>query len=111
MALLGYKDLKEYGVSIVAAFDVDKEKVGTTVADRKIFPLEKFENITQRLRIRIGIITVPGEVAQKTADMMVKSGIRAILNFAPVKLIVPEYVKVQDVNLASYIAILLRSIE
>lgn len=110
-ALLGYKQFNDYGVSIIAAFDQDKGKVGTTVHGKKVLDIEKFENITQRLKIKIGIITVPAEAAQEITDLMVKSGIKAILNFTPVKVSVPEGIAIQQVNLASSIAILLKSIE
>ena len=111
IALLGYKGFKDYGLSIVAAFDTDEKKIGETIYGKKIMSIEKFENITKRLKIRIGIITVPAEFAQEVADLMVKSGIKAIWNFSPVKVSVPDDVKVQHVNLASSIALLLRSIE
>lgn len=110
-ALLGYKGFKDYGLTIVAGFDTDSEKIGTSINEKKVLSIEKFENISQRLKIKIGIITVPAEAAQGVADLMVKSGMKAIWNFSPAKVSVPEHVKVQDVNLASSIAMLLRSIE
>lgn len=110
-ALLGYRQFNEYGLSIIAAFDSDKAKVGTTVHGKKVFDIDRFENITQRLKIKIGIITVSADSAQEVSDMMVRSGITAILNFTPVKISVPDGVTVQQVNLASSIAILIRSIE
>lgn len=110
-ALLGYNGFKEYGLSIVAAFDMDSEKIGHSINEKRILDIEKFENLSQRLKIKIGIITVPAEAAQIVADLMVKSGMKAIWNFSPAKLTVPAEVKVQDVNLASSVAMLLRSIE
>lgn len=110
-ALLGYKDFEKYGLSILAAFDTDDKKIGKTIHGKKVMNIERFANITGRLKIKIGIITVPAEAAQGVADLMVKSGMKAIWNFSPIKIAVPNDVKVQHVNLASSIAVLLRSID
>ena len=62
--------------------------------------------LCKRLHVNIGIITVPPEHAQEICDLMVKSGIRAIWNFAPIKLNVPEDIIVQNENMASSLAVL-----
>jgi len=79
-ALLSYEGFKEYGLNIVAAFDVDESKIGTEICGRKIFPLDKMKELCRRMKIRIGIITVPADSAQKVCDMLVDSGIYAIWN-------------------------------
>jgi redox-sensing transcriptional repressor len=73
---------------------------------KKVMPLESLEGLVKRLHVQIGILTVPKEAAQETADRMVKAGIKAIWNFAPVRLVVPEEVQVQNEDLAEGLAAL-----
>jgi redox-sensing transcriptional repressor len=95
-ALLGYDRLKNYGVHIVASFDSDQAKIGTEIYSRQVLPIEKLTGLAARMHVLIGIIAVPAAHAQNVADMMVAGGIRAIWNFAPVSLHVPEHVIVQN---------------
>ena len=105
-ALLGYSGFEVYGLKIVAAFDKDLESAGNSAAGKQIFPLERFEELTQRMHIQIGIITVPFDKTQEIADMMVSAGIKAIWNFAPVHIEVPDGIIVENVNMAASLAVL-----
>jgi redox-sensing transcriptional repressor len=105
-ALVLFPGFSRYGLQIVALFDNDPHKVGQIVGDREILPLEKLTDLSRRLHIRIGIITVPAESAQTVADAMVEGGIEAIWNFAPYRLKVPEKVLVQNEDLAAELATL-----
>lgn len=105
-ALLGYVGFQEYGLNILAAFDADPSKVGRTVHDKEVFPLEKLPDLAARLHVRIGIIAVPAKAAQDVANLLVLSGIRAIWNYAPVTLEVPESVIVENMNLSASLAVL-----
>ncbi|MGO9109323.1 MAG: redox-sensing transcriptional repressor Rex [Thermoguttaceae bacterium] len=105
-ALLGYGGFKEYGLNLVAGFDINPAKIGTQIHGREVFPLEKLPDLAERLHILIGILTVPAAVAQDTANLMVLSGMRAIWNYTPVKLEVPDVVIVEDVKLAASLAVL-----
>jgi redox-sensing transcriptional repressor len=107
-ALLGYPGFEGQGVRIVAAFDRNESLTETTVGSKKIFPMEKLSSMCGRMHIHIGIIAVPAEHAQEVCDLMVASGILAILNFAPAHLNVPEEVLVQNENMALQLAILSR---
>jgi redox-sensing transcriptional repressor len=107
-ALLSYKGFAEHGMSIVAAFDRDKSVVGVDVDDKKVFPMSKLPSLCRRMNIHIGIITVPAQYAQEVCDVLVKSGIRAIWNFAPTHLKAPEDVLVQNENMAAQLALLSR---
>jgi redox-sensing transcriptional repressor len=89
-ALLGYPRFEKFGLDIVAAFDTDPEKIGRWVHDRLILSLEKLPDLARRMSIHIGIITVPAAAAQRTAELLLESGILAIWNFAPVTLKVPS---------------------
>ncbi len=105
-ALLAYNGFSEYGLDIVAAFDVDKSLIGTTVNGRPVLSAEKLLDLCSRMKVRIGIITVPDHEAQAVCDKLVEGGILAILNFAHVRLKVPDHVLVQNENLACSLAVL-----
>lgn len=105
-ALLDYTGFKNYGLNIVAAFDIDAALQGKTETGKSIFALDKFEDLCRRLKIKIGIITVPANCAQEVCDMMVKNGIKAIWNFAPTHLNVPDDILVHHENIAASLAVL-----
>lgn len=105
-ALLGYGKFEQCGLKIVAAFDSDPAKIGTQMRGKHVLPLGKLANLATRMRVLIGIITVPGPQAQAVADLMVAGGIRAIWNFAPVRLRVPEHVIVHNEDLYCSLAAL-----
>jgi len=95
----------------VAGIDVDPDKAGYEINGKKILPYSKAESLIRRLHIKIGIIAVPAAKAQVTADLMVAAGVRAIWNFAPEKVIVPDTVIVQHENLASSLAVLSKKLD
>mgnify|MGYP003105736765 CR=1 FL=1 len=105
-ALLSYKGFEQYGVKIVMAFDTDGRKVNTKIGGKMVLPFEMLENQCQRMNIHIGIITVPAQAAQEVCDHLVAAGVRAIWNFAPIHLTVPEHVLVQNENMAVSLAAL-----
>jgi redox-sensing transcriptional repressor len=105
-ALMGYEGFREHGLNIIAAFDVDERKFGQKIRGKAIMPLPKLPNLAQRMHIHLGIIATPAEGAQEVADLMIQGGIRAIWNFAPVSLKVPEGVIVENVQLSSSLAVL-----
>jgi redox-sensing transcriptional repressor len=106
-ALIQYQGFRDSGMRIVAAFDTDKKKIGHEIAGVPVFDLEKFRDLAGRLHITIGIITTPPSAAQNIADLMVGWGIKAIWNFAPVSLIVPEHIIVQDTHIYANLAVIL----
>jgi redox-sensing transcriptional repressor len=105
-ALLNYPNFDEMGLSIIAGFDVDPQKIGTTIGGKEIFPLEKLANLLPRLNAHIAIVTVPVASAQEVVDTAVASGALAIWNFAPTHINVPSNIVVENVNLASSLAVL-----
>lgn len=104
-ALIGYNGFQASGIKIIAAFD-QGDQVGQDVQGIKIYPMEKFESLVTRMKIKVGIICAPAEVAQGIADQMVSSGIEAIWNFAPRKLNLPEEVIVENVDMYSSLALI-----
>lgn len=109
-ALLGYGGFKTQGLSIVLAFDTDKKKVGKEIHGVKVRGTEELKKLVRRMKIHLGIITVPASCAQACADLLVDAGIVGIWNFSPVRLSVPSSVTVQDVDLAQSLAVLSHSI-
>jgi len=110
LALLGYQGFAEYGLSIVAAFDIDPAKIGTIYRGKSIRDLSDFAGLVKRMNIKIGIITVPSEQAASVANLMIESGIKAIWNFAPVHLTVPEGVIIQNENMAASLSVLTKGL-
>jgi len=105
-ALLGYEGFREYGLNIIAAFDADERKAGQRIHGKMVFPVQKLPDMIRRMGIKIGVLTVPAQSAQESADMMVGAGIHAIWNFSPLKIIVPQGIIVQHENLASSLVVL-----
>lgn len=110
-SLMAYPGFKQYGLKIIVAFDTDPAKVGQVVGTVKVLPAEKIFDLMRRMSIRIGIIAVPTEAAQKVADLMVMAGVLAIWNFAPVTLQTPDNVIVRNENLAVGYALLSYELE
>jgi redox-sensing transcriptional repressor len=105
-ALLGYRPFNRYGVNIVAAFDTNPMKQGSEVHGIPVFPLLKLPNLLERMKVHIGILTVPAEQAQPVCDLMIMTGIRALWNFAPTALTVPDGIIVQNENLFNSLGVL-----
>jgi len=103
-ALAGYPGFARYGLKIVALFDTDPCKIGTSVSGIEIFPLDKLKNLSERLHIKMGIIAVPAQEAQSVADRMVEAGIEVIWNFAPRRVVVPEGILTENEDLAARLA-------
>lgn len=105
-ALLGYGGFAEYGLNIVAAFDSDDALVGTSKSGKAIMHMSRLDEFCRKHKILIGIITVPSEYAQHVCDRMIANGIKAIWNFAPMHLDVPDGILVQTENMAASLALL-----
>lgn len=105
-ALLGYAGFTSYGLNIIMAFDENSELFGKEISGCPVLPAAEIEEQCAHLGASIGIITVPAARAQAVCDQLVAGGIEAIWNFAPVKLIVPEDILVQNENMASSLAVL-----
>ena len=104
-ALLGYHGFDEYGLNILAAFDIRPETKRKD-SGKPILPLDQMVPFCQEHKILMGIITVPTEFAQEACDRMIQAGIKAIWTFSPTHLDVPDYVMVHNENMANSLAIL-----
>ena len=98
-ALLDYAGFEEAGFNVMAGFDTEPS-IDISEGGKPIYPFSRLEHFCKHYDVHIGVIAVPEESAQSVCDTLVACGVRAIWNFAPVHLQVPEYVIVQSENLA-----------
>jgi len=106
LALSSYKGFSERGFIITSIFDSDPSKVGTTIGNVEVLPIEQLEVVVKQNRTQIGIIAVPVAAAQEIADQLIKAGVQAILNFAPVVLNVPPEIELRNVDLVVNLEVL-----
>ncbi|WP_133015383.1 redox-sensing transcriptional repressor Rex [Clostridium cuniculi] len=99
-AIANYTRFSESGLSIECIFDANPKLIGMRIRDIEIKDIDTLTQYLQENSTDIGIICVPRINAQKVTDMLVKSGVKGIWNFAPVDLVVPDDVKVENVHLS-----------
>jgi redox-sensing transcriptional repressor len=99
-ALAAYPRFPEQGFRITMAFEKDAQRVGTRVGDVPVRDVAKMVPALRRRRIKIAIVATPAAAAQAVADLLVQAGVTSILNFAPAQIVVPDGVKVQNVDLS-----------
>lgn len=105
-ALMGYEGFANFGLNIVAAFDVAEDKIDKSIFGRMVHPMQAMPELARSGGVSLGILTVPAFAAQSAAEIMVMSGLMGIWNFAPVKLDLPPSVAVENVELVSSFAVL-----
>src|SRR3972149_1430519 len=89
-ALASYKEFQKQGFHIKLLFDNDPKKIGSSLAGTTVLDIKNLASQLKQQKIDLAILTLPGNAAQAVADEVVKTGVKAILNFAPVTLKVPE---------------------
>ncbi len=99
-ALVQYRGFKQRGFDIVAIFDSDTAKIGRQWNGLTIQDIATLESDFARRPLDMAVLVTPAEAAQPVTDRLVALGVKAVLNFAPVQLIVPDDVVVKTVNLA-----------
>ena len=104
-ALMNYNEF-ENDIHIVMAFDKDKTKCN----NKNIFHINEMEDLIEKMHIHVGVITVPKEEAQNVCNKMIRCGIKAIWNFAPIHLVVPPNVKIKNEDLSASLLILLNGL-
>lgn len=100
VALANYQNFIALGFNLVALFDNDPNIIGKTVNHVKVKSIDELQSCAKNLKIDIGVIAVPARFAQQVADKLVKANIKGIWNFAPVKMRVPEDVKIVNEDLS-----------
>ncbi|MDY0214944.1 MAG: redox-sensing transcriptional repressor Rex [Bacilli bacterium] len=105
-ALLNYSGFAEWGLHIAAGFDRDPKIIGTKIDGKPIYEMDDLSRIIKETDAEIAIITVPKEYAQQLVDFAIAAGVKAIWNFAPTHINVPDDVILQNENMASSLSLL-----
>jgi redox-sensing transcriptional repressor len=98
-ALAKYKGFEKEGIKILAVFDTDETKINRKLLV-PVLPSQEMKGYIKKNSVKIGIVSVPDNAAQEVADTMIAAGIKGILNFAPIRLRVPENVAINNINVA-----------
>jgi redox-sensing transcriptional repressor len=109
-AIASYEGFGPYGMRIVAVFDADPEKVGRFVRGHRILPMEQLEDVLSIFQIRLAVLTVPPDDAQEVVARLVRAGIQALWNFAPIHLEVPQHIVIRNENIVVGLAQLCRDL-
>ena len=102
-ALAHYQGFVNRGFRVIMIFDNDSQKVGMQIGN---FTVEDTVNMVDRIRdaeVKVAMLTVPAAAAQDVVEQLLKAGIQAILNYAPISLSVPEDVRVQHIDPATHL--------
>ena len=105
-ALLHDNGLEQFGLQIVAAFDVNPKKINTVINDIPVYDISEFEKYREQYGVNIGILTVPVDKAQQVADQMISGGLKAIWNFTPFRIRVPYDIVVQNTSIYAHLAVM-----
>lgn len=105
-ALIADSGLLRYGLDIVAGVDINPDIVGTEISNVRIYSAVDVPALVKSLDVKIGIIAVPVEAAQEVADYLSAAGVRAIWNFTPSRIRVPEGVVVTNTSIYSHLAVM-----
>jgi redox-sensing transcriptional repressor len=97
-ALLHYRGFLERGFRITHVFDAAPQKVGKQIVHFTVQPMEELQDTIRQQEIKMAMIAVPAEAAQRVTNMLVEAGVKAILNYAPINLNVPAGVHVQYID-------------
>jgi redox-sensing transcriptional repressor len=105
-ALMGYQDFQFHGLHLMAAFDKNPKKIGTSIHGVPVLPADTMDIQIRNFGVKLAILTVPSPFAQEITDILVGAGVEGIWNFTNLKLKVPDHVAVQKEDLSSGYAML-----
>lgn len=105
-SLIQDSGLVNYGLRIVAGFDIDREVVGTAICGVPIYDMALCGQLLPTLAAEIGIIAVPIHVAQQVSDTLVAAGIRALWNFTPFRITAPKGVVITNTSIYAHLAVM-----
>ncbi|MYE26097.1 MAG: redox-sensing transcriptional repressor Rex [Chloroflexi bacterium] len=98
IAISHYRGFQDRGFRIAHVFDISPQKIGRQVGEFVVQPVSALREIIRSEGIKIAMLAVPAEEAQSVADLLVKAGVQAILNYAPINIIVPADVQIQYID-------------
>ena len=90
----------------MGAFDINPALVGTSINGIPIYHTDEFEERMKQDKVNIGVLTVPINIAQEITGKMVEGGIKAVWNFTPFRIRVPEHIVVQNTSLYAHLAVM-----
>lgn len=99
-ALARYNIARDRDIRVTAIFDDDPAKIGLSIDGVRVYSAGEMQDVIRSRQIKLAIVAVPEGAAQRVVDELVAAGVRAVLNFAPVNLSVPDDVYVQDIDLS-----------
>jgi len=105
-ALIQDNGLSQFGLKVVAGFDVKYELSGTRINHIPIHHIDRFFELQKQTKTKIGILTVPVNNAQAVTDLMIEGGIKAVWNFTPFRIKVPENIIVQNTSIYAHLAVM-----
>lgn len=105
-ALLHDDGLEQYGLRVEAAFDINPQKIGTVINGIPVYHIDQLATMIEDKQVNIGILTVPVDKAQQVADTMIDHGIKAIWNFTPFRIKVPQNIVVQNTSIYAHLAVM-----
>lgn len=105
-ALIHDTGLSNYGLNIIAGFDINPDIIGKKICDVPIFSIDEMQYYQQKLNASIGILAVPANQAQDAADTMAASGLKAIWNFTPYRIKVAEGIVMSNTSIYAHLALI-----
>ena len=105
-ALLADSGLEQYGLKIIAGFDVREPVINQQINGIPVFHADDFIEKNKTIKADIGVLTVPPGVAQQTSDYMIKGGLHGIWNFTPFRIRVPQHIVLQNTSLYAHLAVM-----
>jgi redox-sensing transcriptional repressor len=102
-ALARYQGFVNRGFRVVMVFDNDSARVGQQIGEFVVQDTSDMIEAIQKAGVKVAMLSVPAPAAQEVTDMLVKAGVKAILNYAPISLTVPEDVRVQHIDPATHL--------
>lgn len=105
-ALLSDSGLEQFGLKIIAGFDVNEEIIGSKINTIPVYDIDTFAAYNKKNKVDIAILTVPPDNAQEVAEFAIKSGVRAIWNFTPFRVRVPDHIVLQNTSLYAHLAVM-----
>ena len=105
-ALIHDTGLSNYGLNIIAGFDINPDIIGKNICNVPIFSIDQMQHYQQKLNASIGILAVPANQAQDAADTMAASGLKAIWNFTPYRIKVAEGIVMSNTSIYAHLALI-----
>ena len=98
-AIAKYDRFQSYGLNVIALFDTDKNKIGSTINNKKVYDLKDLPKLSKKMNVEVAILTVPRRSAQEAANYLIQGDIKYIWNFTHYILDLPDTIKVWNENL------------